>query len=212
MAGADRVRVLDHPLIQHKLALVRDCRTGPKELRELVEELALLMGYEVTRDLRLEEVEVRTPIAAARCRVLAGPKLGVVPILRAGLCMVGGITRLIPWARVGHMGIYRDPATLQPVEYYCKLPPDLSEREVIVVDPMLATGGSAVAAVDAIKKRGGSQIKFMCLIAAPEGVDRLTRAHPDLDIFTAAIDERLNDHGYIVPGLGDAGDRLFGTR
>lgn len=207
-----QVHLLEHPLIQHKLSLIRDWRTGAKEFRELVAEVALLMAYEVTRDLPLVEGEVETPVARARVRFIAGKKLGVVPILRAGLGMAEGILRLIPAARVGHIGLYRDPESLQPVEYYVKLPADVSERDIIVVDPMLATGGSAVAAVSCLKERGVQNVKFMCLIAAPEGVRRLAEAHPDMDVYTAAVDERLNDHGYIVPGLGDAGDRLFGTR
>ncbi|MEW8976953.1 MAG: uracil phosphoribosyltransferase [Symbiobacterium sp.] len=207
-----RVVVIDHPLIQHKLSIIRDKETGPKEFRELVNEVAMLMAYEVTRDLPTEEVEVETPIARAKCRRLAGEKIGLVPILRAGLGMVQGILNLYPTARVGHIGLYRDPETLRPVEYYCKLPPDLNERELIVVDPMLATGGSVVAAIDLIKRRGGQKIKLLCLIAAPEGVRAVQEAHPDVDIFIAALDERLNEHAYIVPGLGDAGDRLFGTK
>lgn len=207
-----RVMVLDHPLIQHKLSFVRDKETGSKEFRELVEEIAMLMAYEVTRDLPLEEVLIDTPVATAKCRQLAGKKLGIIPILRAGLGMVSGVLRLVPAAKVGHIGLYRDPATLQPVEYYCKMPPDVPEREMIVVDPMLATGGSAVAAISYLKTLGAQSIKLMCLIAAPEGISRVHEAHPDVDIFTAAVDERLNDHAYIVPGLGDAGDRLFGTK
>lgn len=207
-----RVVVIDHPLIQHKLSIIRDKNTGPKEFRELVNEVAMLMAYEVTRDLPTEEVEVETPVAQAKCRRLAGEKIGLIPILRAGLGMVQGILNLYPTARVGHIGLYRDPGTLQPVEYYCKLPSDLSERELIVVDPMLATGGSVVAALDLIKRRGGVKIKLLCLIAAPEGVKAVQEAHPDVDIYVAALDERLNEHAYIVPGLGDAGDRLFGTK
>lgn len=207
-----RVVVIDHPLIQHKLSIIRDKETGPKEFRELVNEVAMLMAYEVTRDLPTEEVEVETPVAMAKCRRLAGEKIGLIPILRAGLGMVQGIMNLYPTARVGHIGLYRDPGTLQPVEYYCKLPPDLSERELIVVDPMLATGGSVVAALDLIKRRGGVKIKLLCLIAAPEGVKAVQDVHPDVDIYVAALDERLNEHAYIVPGLGDAGDRLFGTK
>lgn len=208
----ENVHVLDHPLIQHKVTLIRDSSTGSKEFRELVEEVALLMTYEVTRDLPLKEVEIRTPVARTRSNVISGKKVGVVPILRAGLGMVDGVLRLIPAAKVGHIGLYRDPETLKPVEYYCKLPTDVEERELIVVDPMLATGGSASAAIDFIKQRGGCNIKFVCLIAAPEGVKRLTTDHPDVDIFVASIDEHLNEHGYIVPGLGDAGDRLYGTK
>ena len=206
------VHILDHPLIQHKVTLIRDNSTGSKEFRELVEEVALLMTYEVTRDLPLKEVEIQTPVHRTRSNVISGKKVAVVPILRAGLGMVDGVLRLIPAAKVGHIGLYRDPDTLEPVEYYCKLPTDLEERELIVVDPMLATGGSASAAIDFIKQRGGCNIKFVCLIAAPEGVEKLTKDHPDVDIYTASVDERLNEHGYIVPGLGDAGDRLYGTK
>jgi len=207
-----RVVVIDHPLIQHKLSIIRDKETGPKEFRELVNEIAMLMAYEVTRDLPTEEVEVETPIARARCRRLAGEKIGLVPILRAGLGMVQGILNLYPTARVGHIGLYRDPETLKPVEYYCKLPTDLGERELLVLDPMLATGGSIVASLDLIKRHGGKRIKLLCLLAAPEGVKAVQEAHPDVDIYLAALDERLNEHAYIVPGLGDAGDRLFGTK
>ena len=207
-----QVKVIDHPLIQHKLTLIRDIRTGTKDFRELLEEIAMLMAYELTRDLPLEEIEVETPVAKCRARVLAGKKISVVPILRAGLGMVSGVLRLIPAAKVGHIGVYRDPQTLKPVEYYCKLPPDVSEREVIVIDPMLATDGSSVAAIDMLKRGGAKQIKLMCLVAAPEGVKIVNDAHPDVEIYTAAVDECLNDHGYIVPGLGDAGDRIFGTK
>ena len=207
-----QVKVIDHPLIQHKLTLIRDIRTGTKDFRELLEEIAMLMAYELTRDLPLEEIEVETPVAKCRARVLAGKKISVVPILRAGLGMVSGVLRLIPAAKVGHIGVYRDPQTLKPVEYYCKLPPDVSEREVIVIDPMLATSGSSVAAIDMLKRGGAKQIKLMCLVAAPEGVKIVNDAHPDVEIYTAAVDECLNDHGYIVPGLGDAGDRIFGTK
>ncbi|MCM8901399.1 uracil phosphoribosyltransferase [Caldicoprobacter algeriensis] len=207
-----RVHVLDHPLIQHKLSLVRDKETGAKEFRELVEEISLLMAYEVTRDLPLKEVEIETPVGKARTKVISGKKLGIIPILRAGLGMVDGMLKLIPAAKVGHIGLYRDPETLEPVGYYCKLPPDVEERELIVIDPMLATGGSASAALNFIKQKGARSIKFVCLIAAPEGIERLRRDHEDVDIFVAAIDKCLNEHGYIVPGLGDAGDRLFGTK
>lgn len=206
------VFVLDHPLIQDKLARLRDQRTGPKEFRELVAELAMLMAYEVTRDLETEVVEVQTPLTTARCRVLKGPQLAVIPILRAGLGMVDGILRLVPAASVGHIGLYRDHDTLQPVSYYCKLPPDLAERQAIVLDPMLATGGSLAEAVSQVRRHGGRRIKVMCLLAAPEGIARFRQSHPDVPIYTAAVDERLNDKGYILPGLGDAGDRLFGTR
>lgn len=206
------VTVMEHPLIQHKLTILRDKNTGVKEFRELVEELALLMGYEVTRNLTLEDTEVETPICKTSSKVIAGKKLGIVPILRAGLGMVDGMLRLIPAAKVGHIGLYRDPETLKPVEYYCKLPSDVAERDLIVLDPMLATGGSAVAAITFLKERGAKSIKLVNLIAAPEGVAAVAEAHPDVEIYVAAVDERLNDHGYIVPGLGDAGDRLFGTK
>lgn len=207
-----KVVVIDHPLIQHKLSIIRSEQTGSKDFRDLVREVALLMAYEITRDLPLEEIEVKTPVAVAKCRQLAGEKIGVIPILRAGLGMVEPILELYPTARVGHVGLYRDPETLKPVEYYCKLPSDLPERDLIVVDPMLATGGSLVAAIDLVKRKGGRRIKVLSLIAAPEGIKVVQEAHPDVDIFTAAIDDYLNDHAYIVPGLGDAGDRLFGTK
>lgn len=206
------VHVFDHPLIQHKLTFIRDINTGTKEFRELVDEVAMLMAYEITRDLELQEVEIETPVGLAKSKVLAGKKLGIIPILRAGLGMVEGILELIPAARVGHVGLYRDPETLKPIEYYVKLPSDVAERKLIVVDPMLATGGSAVEAINSLKKRGAKQITFMCLIAAPEGVEVLTEAHPDVDVYIAALDEKLDEKGYIVPGLGDAGDRLFGTK
>lgn len=204
--------IMDHPLIQHKLSLMRSKDTGTKEFRELLEEVAMLMAYEVTRDLPLMEVEVETPICKCVARKLAGKKLAIVPILRAGLGMVDGITKLVPSARVGHIGLYRDPQTLEPVEYYCKLPNDIEERDIILLDPMLATGGSSAAAIGFLKKRGCKSIRLMNLIAAPEGIKCVQQAHPDVDIFVAAVDERLNEHGYIVPGLGDAGDRLFGTK
>lgn len=210
--GAGKLFVMDHPLIQHKLSIMRNKDTGSKEFRELLEEISALMAYEVTRSLPLEEIEVETPICTTKTRILAGKKLGVIPILRAGLGMVTGFTNLVPAARVGHIGLYRDPKTLEPVEYYCKLPPDVGERELIIVDPMLATGGSACVAIDSVKKRGGHNIRLMNLIAAPEGVARVQREHPDVDIYVAAMDECLNEHGYIVPGLGDAGDRIFGTK
>jgi uracil phosphoribosyltransferase len=207
-----KVYVFDHPLIQHKLTYIRDVNTGTKQFRELVEEVAMLMAYEATRDLPLEETTIQTPVSEAKTKILSGKKLGVVPILRAGLGMVDGILSLIPSAKVGHIGLYRDPESLQPVEYYCKLPTDLEERDLITVDPMLATGGSAVAAITFMKQRGAKNIKLMCLIASPEGVETVQKAHPDVDIYVAAIDEKLNDHGYITPGLGDAGDRLYGTK
>lgn len=204
--------VVKHPLIEHKLSMIRDENTGSKDFRQLVEEVAMLMAYEVTRDLPLESVEVKTPVTVTRCHRLAGEKIAIVPILRAGLGMVEGILQLYPTARVGHIGLYRDPKTLQPVEYYCKLPPDLAERDVIILDPMLATGGSSVAAIDLLKRHGARKIKFLSLISAPEGVKALQDAHPDVPIYTAAIDDHLNEKAYIVPGLGDAGDRLFGTK
>ncbi len=206
------VHVFEHPLIQHKLSILRDKNTGVKEFRELVSEIAMLMCFEATRDLPLEDVAVETPVAVAQCRRLAGKKLAIVPILRAGLGMVDGMVAMIPSAKVGHIGLYRDPETLEPVKYYFKMPPDISEREVIVVDPMLATGGSAVAAVDFLKEAGVKHIRLMDIIAAPEGIDAMQKAHPDVDIYVAALDDHLNDHGYIVPGLGDAGDRIFGTK
>ncbi|ASS73846.1 uracil phosphoribosyltransferase [Tumebacillus algifaecis] len=207
-----KVYVFDHPLIQHKLTYIRDKHTGTKQFRELVEEVAMLMAYEATRDLPLTEAVIETPVAETKTKVLAGKKLGVVPILRAGLGMVDGILNLIPSAKVGHIGLYRDPETMQPVEYYCKLPSDVAERDLIAVDPMLATGGSAAAAITFMKQRGAKNIKLMCLIASPEGIELVQREHPDVDIYVAAVDECLNDHGYITPGLGDAGDRLYGTK
>lgn len=206
------VEIVDHPLIQHKISLLRDRNTGTKEFRDLVSEVAMLLCYEATRDLPTEEVEVETPIALARTKVLAGRKLALVPILRAGLGMVDGMLSMIPAAKVGHIGLYRDEGTLKPIEYYCKLPSDIDEREVLVLDPMLATGGSASDAITLIKKRGAKHIKFIGLIAAPEGMKALHEAHPDVDIYVGTLDERLNDQGYIVPGLGDAGDRIFGTK
>jgi len=207
-----KVFEMDHPLIQHKISLIRDKNTGSKEFREVVREISMLMGYEVTRDLSLEEIEIETPVCKARTKVLSGRKLCIVPILRAGLGMVDGFLNLLPAAKVGHVGLYRDPETLEPVEYYCKLPSDVEERDLIVVDPMLATGGSAIAAINFIKERGATNIKLVCLIGCPEGVAAVKKAHEDVDIYIAAIDEKLNDHAYIVPGLGDAGDRLFGTK
>lgn len=204
--------IVDHPLVQHKVSLLRNKNTGTKEFKELVSEIATLLCYEATRDLPTEEVEITTPIAVAKTRMLAGRKLALVPILRAGLGMVDGMLALIPAAKVGHIGMYRDEKTLEPVEYYCKLPEDIAEREVIVLDPMLATGGSACDAITQIKKRGAKNIKYIGIIAAPEGLKRLQETHPDVDIYVASLDERLNENGYIVPGLGDAGDRIFGTK
>lgn len=207
-----KVYVFDHPLIQHKLTYIRDKNTGTKEFRELVDEVATLMAFEITREMPVEEIEIETPVTTAKTKVLSGKKLAIVPILRAGIGMVDGVLKLIPAAKVGHIGLYRDPETLKPVEYYAKLPADVEERDFIIVDPMLATGGSAVEAINSLKKRGAKSIKFMCLIAAPEGVKAIQEEHDDVDIYIAALDEKLNDHGYIVPGLGDAGDRLFGTK
>jgi uracil phosphoribosyltransferase len=204
--------ICDHPLIQHKLTFIRDETTKPKDFRLLVDEVASLMAYEITRGLSLETVRIKTPVAEAEGKVISGRSLGLVPILRAGLGMVSGMLNLLPTAKVGHIGLYRDPDTLKPVEYYVKLPTDVDQREMIVIDPMLATGGTANAAIQVLKDRGCTQIKLMCLIAAPEGVSAVQQAHPDVDIYVAAVDERLNEHGYIVPGLGDAGDRLFGTK
>ena len=206
------VHVIDHPLVQHKLTFLRDKNTGSKEFRALVEELAMLLTYEATRDLPLEKVQTETPVAMATTEVLAGKKLGIVPILRAGLGMVDGMLSLIPAAKVGHVGLYRDPETLKPVDYYCKLPSDIEERDIIIVDPMLATGGSASAAIDCLKARGCREILLMNLVAAPEGIEVVSKNHPDVDIYVAAVDEKLNEQAYIVPGLGDAGDRLFGTK
>ena len=208
----EKVHILDHPLLQHKLSILRDEHTGSKEFREVVTEIATLMCYEATRDLPLEDVEIKTPITTGTFKALAGKKVAIVPVLRAGLGMVDGILNLLPAAKVGHIGLYRDPDTLEPVEYYCKMPNDIAEREVIILDPMLATGGSASAAIQFIKSYDVKRIKLMNIIAAPEGVERVHRDHPDVDIYVAAVDEKLNDHGYIVPGLGDAGDRIFGTK
>ncbi len=207
-----KIHVMDHPLIYHKLAILRDKETGVKEFRELVGEIAGLMCYEATRNLPTVEVEVETPVATAKCRMLAGKKLAIIPILRAGLGMVDHMVDLIPSAKIGHIGLYRDPETHLPVEYYCKLPEDIENREVFVVDPMLATGGSAIAAIDFLKKRGCKNIIMMNIIGCPEGVKAVTEAHPDVDLYLAAVDERLNEHAYIIPGLGDAGDRIFGTK
>lgn len=204
--------VVEHPLIQHKLSILRRKEVSTKEFRELVDEIGMLMAYEVSRDLPLQDVEIDTPVAHMTAQQLAGKKLAVVPILRAGIGMVDGILKLIPAARVGHIGMYRDEETLKPVEYLVKLPTDIAERQIFLVDPMLATGGSAALAIDVLKKRNANNIKFVCLVAAPEGVKALQEAHPDIDIYAAALDEHLNEHGYIIPGLGDAGDRLFGTK
>ena len=205
------LHIIDHPLITHKLSIMRNKKTGSKDFRELLDEIALLMGYELTRDLPLEEIQIETPIMPMKAKVVKGKKLAIVPILRAGIGMVNGLQTLVPVAKVGHIGLYRDPETHKPVEYYCKLPTDVADRLVILVDPMLATGGSAVDALSMLKARGCKQIRFMCLVAAPEGVAKVQEAHPDVDIYTAALDECLNEHAYIVPGLGDAGDRIFGT-
>ena len=207
-----KVYVFDHPLIQHKVSMMRDINTPVKEFRDLAREVSMLMGFEATRDLPLADVEIETPICKTTAKMLAGGDIAIVPILRAGLGFVDGMLELVPTAKVGHVGLYRDPETHEPVEYYCKLPTDIEKRKVFVLDPMLATGGSAVAAVDFIKQRGATAIRFMCLIAAPEGIKVLSEAHPDIDIYIAAKDDHLNEHAYIVPGLGDAGDRLFGTK
>ena len=207
-----KVIIMDHPLIQHKIGLIRRCETGSRDFRALIGEIAMYMCYEATRDLKLQDVEIETPICKTTVKELSGKKLAVVPILRAGLGMVDGMLAMIPAAKVGHIGLYRDPETLKPVEYYCKLPADSSERDVFVVDPMLATGGSSVAAVQMLKDKGVKNIRFMCIIAEPEGVEAMKKAHPDVDLYIGALDDHLNDHGYIVPGLGDAGDRIFGTK
>ena len=211
MAEPMNVHVIDHPLIQHKLTIMRMKETGTKDFRELLEEISMLMAYEITRDFPLRDVEIETPICKCKEKMLAGKKVGVVPILRAGLGMLNGVVNMIPAARVGHVGMYRDPKTLKPVEYYCKLPGDVAERTLIVVDPMLATGGSSSAALSLLKEKGAKHIILMCLVAAPEGVRVITHDHPDVPLYVAAIDEKLNEKGYIVPGLGDAGDRIFGT-
>ena len=211
MSENSKLTIIDHPLIQHKLTLMRQKETGTKDFRELLEEIAMLMAYEISRDFPLHEVEIETPVAKCKAKMLEGKKVGLVPILRAGLGMLNGILRLIPAARVGHVGLYRDPKTLKPVEYYCKLPGDVEERTLIVVDPMLATGGSSSAALTLLKEKGAKSMVLMCLVAAPEGIDVITQDHPDVPIYVAAVDERLNEKGYIVPGLGDAGDRIFGT-
>jgi len=207
-----KFQVIDHPLIQHKLTIIRDKDCGTKVFREVVDEIAMLMAYEVSRDMPLEDIVIETPITETTQKTLSGKKVAIIPILRAGIGMVDGILELIPAAKVGHIGLYRDEETFEPHEYFVKLPEDIDERQLFVVDPMLATGGSAIMAIDALKERGASNIKFVCLVAAPEGVKALQEAHPDIDIYTAALDEKLNEHGYIVPGLGDAGDRLFGTK
>ena len=204
--------IFDHPLIQHKISLLRNKNTGSKEFRELVSEVSMLMCYEATRDLPLKEIEIETPIALAKTKVIAGRKLAFVPILRAGIGLLDGVLSMVPAAKVGHIGLYRDPQTLEPVKYYCKLPSDINEREVIVLDPMLATGGSAAAAIKMLKDSGATNLKFMCIIAAPEGLKALTEAHPDVQVYCGALDEKLNDDKYIVPGLGDCGDRIFGTK
>lgn len=206
------VIITNHPLIQHKLSILRRVETSSKEFRALIKEIAMLLCYEATRDLHLQEIEIETPICKTKVKTIEGKKLAIVPILRAGLGMVDGMLELVPSARVGHIGLYRDPETLMPVEYYCKLPADISDRDVFVVDPMLATGGSAIDAISQIKLRKPRNIKFVCIISAPEGIEALQKAHPDVEIFCASMDEKLNDHGYIVPGLGDAGDRIFGTK
>ena len=208
----EKVHILDHPLLQHKLSILRDETTGVRDFRQVVSEIATLMCYEATRDLPMEEVEIKTPITTGKFKTIAGKKLAIVPVLRAGLGMVDGILTLIPSAKVGHIGLYRDPETHEPVEYYCKMPNDIAERDVIILDPMLATGGSASAAIQFIKNYEVKHIKLMNIIAAPEGIERVHHDHPDVDIYCAALDEKLNEHGYIVPGLGDAGDRIFGTK
>lgn len=207
-----KVFQMDHPLIQHKLSIIRNEETGSKEFRELVKEVSMLLAYEVTRDLPLQEIEVQTPIMKTKTKALSGRKQAIIPILRAGLGMVDGFLSLLPTAKVGHVGLYRDPETLEPVEYYCKLPSDINERDVFLLDPMLATGGSGSAAIQFLKNSGATSIKFICLIACPEGIELIQKEHPDIDIYIANIDEKLNDHAYIIPGLGDAGDRLFGTK
>ena len=210
--GNENIVICDHPLIKHKITMLRNKETGTNEFRAIVEEIAMLMGYEALRDLELEYVDVETPLETASCPVIAGKKPAIVPILRAGLGLVGGLLKLMPAAKIGHIGLYRDPETVKPVEYYCKIPSDCAEREIYVVDPMLATGGSCVAAIQMLKEKGCKNIHFMCIIAAPEGVKAMQEAHPDVDMYIGALDEGLNEHSYIVPGLGDAGDRIFGTK
>ena len=212
MSDMSNVFILDHPLIQHKISRLRDENTGTNEFRKLIEEIAMLMGYEALRDLPMEDVEIKTPIETCKTPMIAGKKMAIVPILRAGLGMVDGMLNLIPAAKVGHIGLYRNEETLEPVEYYCKLPQDCAERDVFVVDPMLATGGSSVAAITMLKNRGVKKIRFMCIVAAPQGIERMKEEHPDVDIYVGALDDHLNENGYIVPGLGDAGDRIFGTK
>ena len=207
-----KVMIMDHPLIQHKIGIIRRQETGSKDFRQLISEIAMLMRYEATRDLKLTDVEIETPISKMTAKELAGKKLAVVPILRAGLGMVDGMLSMIPAAKVGHIGLYRNEETLEPVEYYCKLPKDCAEREVFVVDPMLATGGSATAAITMLKNKGVKKIRFMCIVAAPQGIERMQKEHPDVDLYVGALDDHLNENGYIVPGLGDAGDRIFGTK
>ena len=207
-----KVMIMDHPLIQHKIGLIRRKDTGSRDFRALISEIAMYMCYEATRDLKLQDVEIETPICKTTAKELSGKKLAVVPILRAGLGMVDGMLAMIPAAKVGHIGLYRDPETLKPVEYYCKLPADSNEREVFVVDPMLATGGSATAAITMLKNKGVKKIRFMCIVAAPQGIERMQKEHPDVDLYVGALDDHLNENGYIVPGLGDAGDRIFGTK
>lgn len=208
----NNIHILNHPLLQHKLSILRDQHTGTNEFRMVVSEIASLMTYEATRDLPTREEDIQTPVGTAHCRILSGKKIAIVPILRAGLGMVDGVLEMLPTAKVGHIGLYRDPETLDPVEYYCKMPQDIAERDILIVDPMLATGGSASAAIDCMKGYGCKSIKMMNIIAAPEGAERISQDHPDVDVYVAAMDERLNEHGYIVPGLGDAGDRIFGTK
>ena len=212
MNNMSKVTIMEHPLIKHKIGIIRRKETGSKDFRQMISEIAMLMCYEATRDLKLQDVDIETPICKTTVKELEGKKLAVVPILRAGLGMVDGMLTMIPAAKVGHIGLYRNEETLEPVEYYCKLPKDCSEREIFVVDPMLATGGSSVATIQMLKERGCKNIKFMCIIAAPEGVERMQKEHPDVDIYVGALDEKLNENGYIIPGLGDAGDRIFGTK